>query len=132
MSEALKDFLYIVLLICIPYMSVFVKKGMGAVVDAAVAYIRDVRIQRIVREIGTAVSDAVGAMNQKYVTDLKKDGKFDEEHQAEILQKAVCAALKSLSDDAQKYLETNYGDTTAYLENKIESQIDKNKTSAAG
>ena len=37
------------------------------------------------------------------------------------------AALKSLSSDAQENLKNTYGDTTAYLENRIEAQIGKNK-----
>ena len=66
-------------------------------------------------------------MNQRYVNDLKKEGKFDKDKQAEILQRAVSAALKSLSSDAQEYLKKTYGDTTEYLENRIEAQIGKNK-----
>ena len=66
-------------------------------------------------------------MNQKYVDDLKAAGKFDETMQKEILQRAISAALKSISGDAQKYLKENYGDTSAYIETRIESQINQNK-----
>ena len=81
----------------------------------------------LLREVGNAVADAVAAMNQKYVDDLKKNGEFKEEQQKEILQRAISAALKSLSDDAQEYLKTTYGDTEAYLETRIEAQINENK-----
>lgn len=127
MNDTLRGLLYVFLLICIPYMSVFVKMGMTALINAGAAYVKDVRIQRLLREVGNAVADAVAAMNQKYVDDLKKNGEFKEEQQKEILQRAISAALKSLSDDAQEYLKTTYGDTTAYLETRIEAQINENK-----
>ena len=127
MNDTLRGLLYVFLLICIPYMSVFVKMGMTALVNAGAAYVKDVRIQRLLREVGNAVADAVAAMNQKYVDDLKKNGEFKEEQQKEILQRAISAALKSLSDDAQEYLKATYGDTTAYLETRIEAQINENK-----
>lgn len=127
MNDTLRGLLYVFLLICIPYMSVFVKMGMTALVNAGAAYVKDVRIQRLLREVGNAVADAVAAMNQKYVDDLKKNGEFKEEQQKEILQRAISAALKSLSDDAQEYLKTTYGDTEAYLETRIEAQINENK-----
>lgn len=127
MNDTLRGLLYAFLLICIPYMSVFVKMGMTALVDAGAAYVKDIRIQRLLREVGNAVADAVAAMNQKYVDDLKKNGEFKEEQQKEILQRAISAALKSLSDDAQEYLKTTYGDTEAYLETRIEAQINENK-----
>ena len=85
---------------------------------------------RLVREIGSAVSNAVAAMNQTYVNDLKTAGTFKEAEQKEALMKAVSAALKSMSSDAQDYIKSNFGDTTQYLENCIEAQIDANHVAA--
>lgn len=45
--------------------------------------------------------------------------------------RCIHAALKSLSSDAQKYLNDTYGDTTGYLETRIEAQINANKRAAA-
>ena len=50
--------------------------------------------------------------------------------QKEALMKAVSAALKSMSRDAQDYIKSNFGDTTQYLENRIEAQIDANHVAA--
>ena len=50
--------------------------------------------------------------------------------QKEALMKAVSAALKSMSSDAQDYIKSNFGDTTQYLENRIEAQIDANHVAA--
>ena len=42
MNDTLRGLLYVFLLICIPYMSVFVKMGMNALVNAGAAYVKDV------------------------------------------------------------------------------------------
>ena len=77
------------------------------------------------------MSDAVAAMNQTYVNGLKAAGTFNEAEQKEALMRAVSAALKSMSSDAQDYIKSNFGgDTTQYLENRIEAQIDANHVAA--
>lgn len=130
MNEFARDLLYIALLVCVPIATACVKKGIAAAVDAINAQTQNVTVQRLVREIGDAVADAVAAMNQTYVNDLKAAGTFDESAQKEALMRAVSAALKSMSSDAQDYIKENFGDTTAYLENRIEAQIDANHTAA--
>ena len=127
MNDFMREFLYIILIFCIPYLAAHVKRLIGAAVDALAAHVKNEKAKKCLREVGDAVANAVDAMNQRYVNDLKKEGKFDKDKQAEILQRAVSAALKSLSSDAQEYLKNTYGDTTAYLENRIEAQIGKNK-----
>ena len=58
------------------------------------------------------------------------DGTFKEAEQKEALMKAVSAALKSMSSDAQDYINSNFGNTTQYLKNRIEAQIDANHVAA--
>lgn len=127
MSDTLRDFLYIILLICIPFVTALVKYGINEATKFLSARTKNEQVWQYIREIGDAVANAVAAMNQKYVDDLKAAGKFDETMQKEILQRAISAALKSISGDAQKYLKENYGDTSAYIETRIESQINQNK-----
>ena len=57
-------------------------------------------------------------------------GTFNEAEQKKALMRAVSAALKSMSRDAQDYIKSNFGDTTQYLENRIEAQIDANHVAA--
>ena len=123
MSNMMKDFLYIVLIVCVPLVTALVKYGINAATNFLSARTQNEQVWQYIRE--------VAAMNQKYVDDLKAEGKFDEAKQKEILQRAIHAALKSLSSDAQKYLNDTYGDTTGYLETRIEAQINANKRAAA-
>ena len=99
-------------------------------IEFIAAKTNDIKVQRLVREIGSAVSDAVAAMNQTYVNDLKTAGTFKEAEQKEALMKAVSAALKSMSSDAQDYINSNFGNTTQYLKNRIEAQIAANHVAA--
>lgn len=127
MNDLFRNLVYIALLVCIPFATACVTKGISLLVEMATDKIENDKIDRIVREIGNAVSDAVAACNQTYVDDLKKAGKFDEKAQKEALQRALSAAIKSLSSDAMEYIKDNYGDTTSYLEDKIHATIGENK-----
>lgn len=130
MNEFTRSLLYVALLICVPIATACIKKGITVAVDAINAQTQNIKVQRLVREIGDAVANAVAAMNQTYVNDLKAAGTFNEAEQKEALMRAVSAALKSMSRDAQDYIKSNFGDTTQYLENRIEAQIDANHVAA--
>ena len=129
MNEFTRSLLYVALLVCVPIVTACIKKGIAVAVDAINAQTQNIKVQ-LVREIGDAVANAVAAMNQTYVNDLKAAGTFNEAEQKEALMRAVSAALKSMSRDAQDYIKSNFGDTTQYLENRIEAQIDANHVAA--
>ena len=105
MNEFTRSLLYVALLVCIPIVTACIQKGIAVFIEFIVAKINDIKVQRLVREIGSAVSDAVAAMNQTYVNDLKSAGTFNEAEQKEALMRAVSAALKSMSSDAQDYIK---------------------------
>ena len=130
MNEFTRSLLYVALLICVPIATACIKKGIAVAVDAINTQTQNIKVQRLVREIGDAVANAVAAMNQTYVNDLKAAGTFNEAEQKEALMRAVSAALKSMSRDAQDYIKSNFGDTTQYLENRIEAQINANHVAA--
>lgn len=127
MTELMRTLVYFALLVCIPALTLGVQKGISVFVEAAASKIQNDKIERIVREIGSAVADAVADCNQTYVDDLKKAGEFNEYAQKEALQRALSAAIKSLSSDAMKYIKDTYGDATDYLEAKIHATIGENK-----
>lgn len=76
MSNMMKDFLYIVLIVCVPLVTALVKYGINAATNFLSARTQNEQVWRYIREIGDAVANAVAAMNQKYVDDLKAEGKF--------------------------------------------------------
>ena len=101
-------------------------------IEFIAAKTNDIKVQRLVREIGSAVSDAVAAMNQTYVNDLKTAGTFKEAEQKEALMKAVSAALKSMSSDAQDYINSNFGNTTQYLKTVLSPDRRQSRRRQAG
>ena len=128
MKEILTQLLFAVLTICAPLATAYVRKA-AAAINASTA---EKTIQRICCEITDAVADAVAAMNQTYVNDLKKTGSFDKAAQAKALNGAISAAIKSLSSDALDYIKRiSGGDTVGYLTTRIQAQIDHNKTAKA-
>lgn len=74
-----------------------------------------------------AISDAVEATSQTYVDALKKAGKFDAEAQAEAARRALTACIASISPAANAFIKSVYGDVEAYLKNKIEAEVRKQK-----
>jgi hypothetical protein len=105
----------------------------AAAIDASTAEkVKNETIQRVCREITDAVANAVAAMNQTYVNDLKASGSFDKDAQAKALNGAISAAIKSLSKDALDYIKEISGDdTVGYLTTRIQAQIDLNKAAKA-
>ena len=128
MKEILTQLLFAVLTICTPLATAYVRKAAAAINASTAEKIKNETIQRICCEITDAVADAVAAMNQSYVDDLKKAGTFKEEEQAQALSRAISVAIKSLSKDALDYIkEISGGDTVGYLTTRIQAQISRNK-----
>lgn len=132
MKEILTQLLFAVLTICAPLATAYVRKAAAAINASTAEKIKNETIQRICCEITDAVADAVAAMNQTYVNDLKASGSFDKDAQAKALNGAISAAIKSLSKDALDYIKEISGDdTVGYLTTRIQAQIDHNKTAKA-
>ncbi len=68
------------------------------------------------------------ATTQTYVDALKKDNAFTKEAQQEAFNLTYNAVMAVLTDEAKKYLTNIYGDLTAYITNKIEAEVQINKS----
>lgn len=73
------------------------------------------------------ITDCVTATTQTYVESLKNQGSFDAEAQKVAFNLTYDAVLAILSDDAKEYLNSVYGDLTAYIMNKIEAEVKAQK-----
>lgn len=69
------------------------------------------------------ICEAVIATNQTYVEALKKEGQFDIEAQKEAFKQTYETVMKLLTDEAKKYISTAVGDLEAYVQNKIEAEV---------
>lgn len=77
--------------------------------------------------LAQTITDCVIATNQTYVEALKKDNAFTKEAQEEAFRKTYQAVMNVLTEDAKEYLTVIYGDLNAYITNRIEAEVNKNK-----
>ena len=81
--------------------------------------------------LNDTISDCVIATTQTYVDALKKQGAFDSEAQKVAFTMTYEAVVKLLTDEATEYLNEAVGDLNLYITQKIESELNLNKTIVA-
>lgn len=127
MKEFLSTLLLAVVTSAVPVLTAYAVGYIRQAGQRAQANTDDIKVQGYIKEITDAISDAVEATSQTYVDALKKAGKFDEEAQAEAAQRALTACISSISPAANAFIKSAYGDLEAYLKNKIEAEVRKQK-----
>lgn len=82
---------------------------------------------RIRKEVAEAVEDAVTAVNQTFVDELKNEKLFDEEMQQEAFERALEGTINALSRETVDFINNTYGDIEVWLTDKIEAAVLRNK-----
>lgn len=104
-------------------------------VNAKTAEIADTREneteKKYINMLNDTISDCVIATTQTYVDALKKQGAFDAEAQKVAFTMTYEAVVKLLTDEATEYLNEAVGDLNLYITQKIESEVNLNKTIVA-
>ena len=77
--------------------------------------------------LNDTIQTTVIATNQTYVESLKAQGKFDAEAQKQAFQMTYDAIMKTLGEEAKKYLSSAVGDLNSYITNAIESTVNLSK-----
>lgn len=93
-----------------------------------IAETNDANMRKYLNMLSETVISCVITTNQTYVDSLKKAGAFDKEAQKQAFQYTYDAVMQILTEDAKNYLEQAVGDLEVYLKNKIESEVNANKT----
>lgn len=78
-------------------------------------------------EVAEAVEDAVLAVNQTFVDELKGKDLFDKEAQAEAFERALEGTIDALSRETIDFINNTYGDINIWLVDKIEAAVSRNK-----
>ena len=84
-------------------------------------------IDKYIALLGEVITECVIATNQTYVDSLKKQNAFDLEAQKVAFKMTYDAVLNILTEEAKECLELIYGDLAAYITQKIEAEVKKNK-----
>lgn len=104
---------------------------LGLLTSYLIEYIKtktkSAKLDKYVDMLNDTITECVLATKQTYVEALKKNGNFDETAQKEAFEKTKQAVMDILSADAKEYLTTVYGDLNAYVNQKIESEVNLTK-----
>lgn len=121
------ELLYEILEVCIipllGVLTVYVVKFINKKSEEITAKTDNDLAKKYVNLLSTTISDCVIATNQTYVEALKKENVFTKEAQEEAFKLTYDAVMNVLSDDAKTYLTNLYGDLTAYVQTKIEAEV---------
>lgn len=99
----------------------------GYLIDYIKTKTNSAKLDKYVDMLNDTITECVLATKQTYVETLKKNGNFDEAAQKEAFEKTKQAVMNILSADAKEYLTTVYGDLNAYVNQKIESEVNLTK-----
>lgn len=69
------------------------------------------------------LTSAVAMVNQTFVDQLKKDGRFDTNNQAAAFNMAMDAWLEMMSEDMKNVVTDEVGNFTAWAEAQIEARV---------
>jgi len=89
--------------------------------------VENASLQKYIDMFNDTVCNCVIATNQTYVEALKKQGSFDLAAQKVAFEMTKTAVLDLLTDEAKEYLEAIYGDLMAYMQIKIEAEVNNQK-----
>lgn len=81
------------------------------------------KYKRTLETIEASIRSAVLMVQQTFVDNLKKEGKFDSEAQAKALELAVKTATSQINDEMKKVIEELFGDIEEWLKTQIEAFI---------
>ena len=84
--------------------------------------------KKYINMLNDTITDCVIATTQTYVDSLKKQGAFDAEAQKVAFTMTYESVIKLLTDEATEYLNEAVGDLQLYITQKIEAEVNLNKT----
>lgn len=89
--------------------------------------IENENLQKYISMFNDTICNCVIATNQTYVEALKKEGAFTLEAQKAAFEMTKNSVLELLSEEAEIYLTQIYGDLMAYMQVKIEAEVNNQK-----
>ena len=102
----------------------YINAKMKTLADTA----NDERQKKYIEMLNNTITDCVIATTQTYVDTLKKQGKFDKEAQEQAFLMTFNAVSSLLTEESKKYLNEAIEDLDLYIKQKIESEVNINKT----
>ena len=109
-------------------LTTFLVKYINAKMKALADTTNDEKQKKYIEMLNNTITDCVIATTQTYVDTLKKQGKFDKEAQEQAFLMTFNAVSGLLTEESKKYLNEAIEDLDLYIKQKIESEVNINKT----
>lgn len=84
--------------------------------------------RKYINMLNDTITDCVIATTQTYVDSLKKQDAFDADAQKMAFTMTYSAVMNLLTEEAAEYLNEAVGDLNLYITQKIEAEVNLNKT----
>ena len=84
--------------------------------------------KKYITMLNDTITDCVIATTQTYVDSLKKQGAFDADAQKMAFTMTYTSVMNLLTEEATEYLNEAVGDLNLYITQKIEAEVNLNKT----
>ncbi len=85
--------------------------------------VKDGKLQRHFSALMDIVQFSVMEINQTYVSEMKKAGKFDKSAHDVAFEKCMTLVQSKLTPELREYIVENYGDITSHLTTLIEATV---------
>ena len=109
-------------------LTTFLVRYINAKMKSLVDTTNDEKQKKYIEMLNNTITDCVIATTQTYVDTLKKQGKFDKEAQEQAFLMTFNAVSSLLTEESKKYLNEAIEDLDLYIKQKIESEVNINKT----
>ncbi len=104
-------------------LTAFVSWGIERLISWLNTKIDNEKVASLLTSALETVETCVKSTYQTYVETLKEEGSFDAEAQKTALNKALDEIKETLSEEATKYIEENFGDLDEWIATQIEAAI---------
>jgi len=85
--------------------------------------IKNEKMKKLLSAMTTIIESAVQSVQQSFVSQLKKDGKFDKEAQKQALNLAIMKVKHKVTAETQLAIAEFFGDFDEFIEDQIEAYI---------
>ena len=126
--ELISQIFEICILPLLGVLTTFLVKYINAKMKTLADATNDEKQKKYIEMLNNTITDCVIATTQTYVETLKKQGKFDKEAQEQALLMTFNAVSGLLTKESKKYLNEAIEDLDLYIKQKIESEVNINKT----
>lgn len=128
MEELIPQLFEVCIIPLLGILTAFIVKFINAKMNQ-ISESRDSELEKkYLQMLNSTITDCVIATTQTYVEALKKQGEFDAEAQKVAFTLTFESVSNLLTEEAKEYLSAAVGDLNLYITQKIEAEVQLNKT----